>query len=668
MCRVRGLRAGLAVAASLIAAGPALTQVAPDTTRQIQNQPTLGAPKLDQVGQPSLDGGSAPRAEVLGSVEGRVQLASRPAAESVNQGELRRTTTPEATLRGLTSDEEAALERARAFADEATRVLDEIMPALERHGEALRVAQASTLDRQLLWSDDTERNLYARFVDWLDRSARDYSTYIVGPLASGTVAGAGSDVGPGRGAPARRAQVGSGAEQDLFDRLVDSVRRWFDKANRDYQSAIVRNLSDPPPTGTAGTWSGTTPKSVAVEASKPGAPPVKTTERFTPPAKTPVVAQKSAEPDGLEWLQDRVGRWFSRSNKDYNDIIVKKLSEPTGARPGDVAALPVRVPDRIEPPKAPVGTAPRVEEIKRDDAARLAEIERERAQAAEAQRLAALKLEEERALAAAEAAQRAEMARKAQEEQERLRLAAAEAAQRAEVLKREEQQRQQKAVDDAKRLAATEAARREEQQRQQKAAEDARKAAAAEAARLAEAQRAADEAERRRVAEAERRLAAERAQAEAVRRAEERARQVAAIDQTARTPRRAAERPDASSRVASAPRRAAKSGSAARRAYAKDGTRSGRQTARVAGRVQRARSGPAIAKAAYRGKARVRPHCAVSVVVPRVVVVEVRGGVYQSVFERDFDRRRIVVAYNSPLVAGVYGRNGCDTTIAVAPE
>lgn len=704
MYRVRSLGAGIALVASLVAVGSGSAQVALDTTRQIPNRLTLGALKLDQTGQQRLKEGSAPGAQVLVAEEGRfvsetladqaaswplmlpeplpsgahrAQVASRSEAEGMGQGEFRQVTMPGGALRALTSDEDAAVERARAFADEATRVLDEIMPVLERNGGGLRVAQASTGDRQLSWSVDTgrERDLYDRFFDWLDRSARQYSSYIVRSLASGTVVVAGSELEPaaGRGSLPRRAQVGSGVEKDLFEGVFDSVRRWFDKANKDYQGVIVRNLSDPPPTGSAS--NGTTPKRFMVEATKPGTPAVKSPERFTPSAKSPVVAQKSAEPEGLAWIQDRVGRWFSRSNKDYNDIIVKQLSEPTGGKPADLAAVPVRVPDRIEPPKAPVGAVSRIEEVKRDDAARLAEIERERAQRAEAQRLAELKIEEERKLAAVEAAQRAEAARKANEEQERQRLAALEAAQRAEVLRREEQERQ-KAAEDVKRLAATEAARREEQQRQQKAAEEARKSAATEAARLAASQRAADEAERRRVAEAERRQAAERAQADATRRAEERARQVAATDQTVRTPRRAAERSEASSRIVSAPRRVAKSGSAARRAYAKDSTRAraGRRSAQVVARVQRARSGPAIVRApqpAYRSKARVRSYCrpgrTVNVVVPRVVVVDVRGGVYQSVFERDYDRRRIVVAYNSPLAARVNGGEGCGTTLAIAP-
>ena len=701
MYGVWSVRAVAVVAAALILVPAALAQRLQDGSRQIDSRPTLGPIKFDQTGRYSLEGGSAPGAQVLVTVEGRfvgqtvangagawrlllpaplpegvhrVQVAARSQEDGIlRQGELSQIMVPDLRLRTLSTSDDAAVERARSFADEATKVLDELMPVLERNGGALQVAQVTKAERSAVRASDSvaERDLYDRVVDWLDRAARYYSSTVVRALSSGSGGGPGAVVvaDGGRVAAPRRAQVGSGVEKDFFDGLFDGVRRWFDRANKDYQGVIVRQLSEPAPTGAAVSRSVPAPKRDVVEAPRSSPPaadktPAKTPERSTP--KSVVLTQNSAGPEGLEWVQDRIGRWFGRANKDYSNIIVKQLSEPTSGRATELATVP-RAPERIEPPKPAVPAIPKAEEIKRDDAARRAEQE-------QAQRLAELKADEDKKRTMAETARRAEADKKLAEDQDRQRLAVADAAQRAEAERRVEQERRagqerQKAADDARRIASAEAAaraeaaRREEQQRQ-RSAEEARKVAAAEAAQQAAARRAEDE-ERRRTAAAQR-TAEERARREAA----------APVPSTRAPARRAAERADASSRLVSAPRRVAKA-SPARNAYAKETVRSRteRRSNQAAARVQRARSGPAAARGVQpgqRGKARVRPYCgprrSVMVTVPRVVVVEVVGGAYHSVFEKDYDRRRMVVASNSVLATNAAGGEACRTTIAVAPQ
>lgn len=697
-------RVGVAtiVAATLIAASPAASQRLQATTLAGGDWPILLSLNVAPNGRQGLAGLSAPGAQILVRVEGRlvgatiadgsgawsltltaplakgrhvVQIASRSMRDgALRHGEMTEVTVPEngsGALRELTSSEEHAIEQARSFADEATRIFDQLAPTLERGAGAGAPVPATGARAGLGLADDVagDRSVIDVAGDWIDRAARHYQGVIMHRLAVGEASGAGgAAAGDGSGqrgsaTPPRRAQVGA-PEKDVLDQIVEGVRAWFGRANKDYQAVIVRHLSEPAPTETSGVLGrsrstvAAVPRTTApasdrrtfVEKRAEQSAAVKSAEKSLPAAPAPKASApppaSAPQRDGIEIAQDALSGWFSRANRDYHTVIVRHLVE-TGGPPQTL--LP-RGDGPLPGPKGPPPASGGDEVAQSaEQAARLAAVERRRADEERA--------EQERQRQATEASRReAEQALKRSADEAAKANAAEEARRVANAQSQAEADRQRAMAADAARRA--EAAKRADDER--RASEDARRLAQVEAARVAAAQRIVEE-QKRRIAEEDRRRADEdrrRAEEERRRAAEAERKAVAAAGEAAAAE---AARESAGRRPAERAVRTEAAAGAKTRRPAEQAVRGTRAYAKVA--PPRVAAGRAVLRTAAAGNvsrpapSAVRARVLRSATCPnaRVVVVETRTGIYNSVFNKEVDQRRVVVAYNSPMASNALG-------------
>ena len=173
--------------------------------------------------------------------------------------------------------------------------------------------------------------------------------------------------------------------------IVDQVIEWFKRSDRDYQDEVIKKLSEPnapnpvtdaqkkletdrksaqggtpaaTPAPKATTSAPATPavpsapaakeppKSVAQPAPAPSAPTSVAQAPKTAPSTPPVATP--AAPQAEESIVDQVTNWFKRSEKDYQDEVIKKLSEPTTT---PTIATPAPTPAPMTPTPAPTVTA-----------------------------------------------------------------------------------------------------------------------------------------------------------------------------------------------------------------------------------------------------------------------------------------------------------------------
>ncbi len=402
--------------------------------------------------------------------------------------------TPSAPAKAQRIGDEEQLRRAGELAEPATKRFDELMREARTSGEA----QAGTPGAPIRMAQAT----------------------------------------PPSGGPTTGTSAAPAAKPDDDD-ILAPVWNWLERANRQYQGVIVKQLSEgspatslampqpvtpatPPvaaapkattPSTAVGQTPAPQPKVAQVPAQPtpaqpsvtPAAPPVKaptTTTAIAPPA--------AAEKDVFDTAQEAVSDWLDRANRQYQSVIVRRLADPSppesavaftkvpppATSPATVAQQPSSTPS--VPTKAVEDAARQADQIRREaEAKRLAELEVQRtadvkakadaaaAQKAEADRRAAeakLKADEERRIAEA----------KAKAEEETRRTAAAKA--KAEEDSRRVAEAKAKADDEARR--AAEARTKAEEERKQAEAraktETERKVAAAAAAATAAAKAEAD--------------------------------------------------------------------------------------------------------------------------------------------------------------------------------
>ncbi len=410
---------------------------------------------------------------------------------------------------------EEQLIRAGTLAEAATKRFDEIMSKGPAKQAETRVAQADTKHA---------------------------------PTVSGAAAGPQPRIAEVRTPETRVAQVGAGERSAARapggrgeDDFLNPVWEWLERANRQYQGVIVKQLSagEPAaslaaaapaatPTRTAAAQSTTTPPAT----STPKAPsPLSQRVGQLPLASTTnagganAAAPATAEKDYFEQAQEAVTDWLDRAKRQYQAVVVRRLSDPNPSE--SAMPSPKSVPAGISTVAVMAPTAPVAQPRAVEEAARLAEQQRREA---EAKRLAEQKAkadEEARRIAAAAVAAKAkadgEAARAKADEDARRVAAAAAAKAKADAVARA------RAEADAKARAEADAKVRAEQEARRLAAVAA--AAAAKSKAEAEAKARAEN-EARRVAAAARAKAEDdekaKADAEAKSRAELEARRVAA--------------------------------------------------------------------------------------------------------------------------------------------
>ena len=526
-----------------------------------------------------------------------------------------------ASLPHVAGSDEEQLRRASALAEAATRRFDELMPK----SAAATPAAPPVAPVAMAPSTTSDRIVVAQ--------AQPRQVPAASPIQTAQAQAPAKSTTPPAAAPASKP-----ADDDFLAPVWD----WLERSNRQYQSVIVKQLS----TGEGAPVTLAAPiPSVPVPSTRPvqpAAPPVASAPKSAPPATvvtqappatksvaqapapTPAAAPPAApavkpaapavtaaapqEKDFIDNIQESVTDWIDRSTRQYNSIIVKRLSDPN---PPDSAAALSRMPPVTAPPATiPVPAAPAVVASAKqptqkavEDAARLAEQQKRDAdnkrvtEAAETKRQAdARKGDEDARIAAAAKAKSDEDARiaaaaKAKSDED-ARIAAAakakadeDARRTAAKAKADEEKRladaaKAKAEDDA-RVAAAAKAKADEDKRladvaKAKAEQEARVAAAAKA-KADEDKRLADAAKAK--ADEDKRLADARARADADNRiAALAAVGAAAAAQKAETERKAAQaRADEEAKRAIETRRVADA--AATKAQAQAQAQSERQTA-----------------------------------------------------------------------------------------
>ena len=403
-----------------------------------------------------------------------------------------------ASLPHVAGSDEEQLRRASALAEAATRRFDELMPK----SAAATPAAPPVAPVAMAPSTTSDRIVVAQ--------AQPRQVPAASPIQTAQAQAPAKSTTPPAAAPASKP-----ADDDFLAPVWD----WLERSNRQYQSVIVKQLS----TGEGAPVTLAAPiPSVPVPSTRPvqpAAPPVASAPKSAPPATvvtqappatksvaqapapTPAAAPPAApavkpaapavtaaapqEKDFIDNIQESVTDWIDRSTRQYNSIIVKRLSDPN---PPDSAAALSRMPPVTAPPATiPVPAAPAVVASAKqptqkavEDAARLAEQQKRDAdnkrvtEAAETKRQAdARKGDEDARIAAAAKAKSDEDARiaaaaKAKSDEDARIAAAAKA----------------KADEDARRTAAK--AKADEEKRladaaKAKAEDDARVAAAAKA-------------------------------------------------------------------------------------------------------------------------------------------------------------------------------------------
>lgn len=419
--------------------------------------------------------------------------------------------------------EEEQLRRAGALAEAATKRFDELMPKsgaapsnttqqaqaqIQTQTAPIRMAQATspTQTPAVPSAKPDDDDILAPVWNWFERANRQYQGVIVKQLSEGNPATSLASP-PAPAAPSTRtvvapAPIVTPPKATTPNTVVGQVP----PANQ----APTAKTTPPATVAQAPTAPSVTPSAPAAKApvaTPPQAPATKA------PAPTAAAAPVAAEKDIFDQLQDTVGDWLDRANRQYQTVIVRRLSDPnpnesaiTLTRPSMPEQPPVAV---AQQPQPPAGQAKAVE-----DAARLAEQQRRDTEAkrlveAETKRAVDTKAKAEDDRKVAEA--------KAKADEER-RIADAKA----------------KSDEEAKRVAAATAAKadadRKTAEAKAKADEDRRvaeaKAKTDEERKVTEAKAKADE--DRRVAEAKTKADEERRTAEAKAKADEESKRVAA--------------------------------------------------------------------------------------------------------------------------------------------
>ncbi len=351
------------------------------------------------------------------------------------------------------------------------------------------------------------------------------------------------------------------AARPANDDFLAPVWDWLERANRQYQAVIVKQLTEGEP-ATSLAQPAPSPQPAPKQVAQPAAPkapaasapsavvsPAPPAPPAAPPAAPPkAVAQAPSQPsvtppapsaappgvpvapaaparvaapvekDAFDEVLETVNDWLDRASRQYQAIIVRRLSDPN---PTESAMPSVKNLPPASQPAVVAATTPPPQPKAVEDAAKIAEQQRREA---EASRVAAAKAE-------ADAKARAEAESKARAEDEARRVAAAAKA-------KADAEAKAKADEEASRVAAAAAAKaRADAEAKAKAEDDARRVAVAAAAAAAKAKDDADakakaEEDARKVAAAAKAKADADAQAKAeavaMAKVEEEARRVAA--------------------------------------------------------------------------------------------------------------------------------------------
>lgn len=616
--------AAVAMGMCLVVAGTVITPPSPATAQGGQ-MPVIDRVVIDGGQAGMVEGSSAPGAHVVLRANGqlvghglagdqgkwRVQL-SRP----LDAGEHRITVTartlgldqelPGAEMRvavpadggparaalpriaGAAEDEQ--LRRAGVLAEAATKRFDELMAKAPDARSEIRVAQATapagsgsrpvsdqTRVAQAAPPPRAEDDFLGPVWDWLERANRQYQGVIVKQLSAGEPATTLASPAPAT-APSRSAAVAPPPAA-------------APKAAAP-PAAVVGQAAPPKAAPPAATPTATPAAPTAAPASTPTSTPA---VAKAPAARAPVTDDK----DIFDQIQETVADWLDRASRQYQAVVVRRLSDPN---PSESAMVSLRSAPAagtavaVATPTAPVAQPKAVE-----DAARLAEQQRREA---EAKRLAELKAKSDadaKAKADADVKAKAEAEAKAKAEENARRVAAAAAA-------------KAKADADAKAKADADAKARAEAEAKARAEEEARRVAAAAASAAAKAKADAEakaraEEEARRVAAAARAKAEAdsktRADAEAKARAEEEARRVAAAAAAkAKAEAEAKQRADADAKAAAAAAAVAAAAAARAEQARKDAAAKAEQEAKRVADASKAVSDRQAAEAARIAKAK----------------------------------------------------------------
>lgn len=404
---------------------------------------------------------------------------------------------------------------------------------------------------------DRPSDITAPVVDWLERSARDYQGIIVKGLSQPQLqSGAGASakapdlkpVAPTGAAPSAppAASPSDGGIGAMIGSLQSSAEEWLAKANRDYQTEIVRKLEAPQPGGAGSIASQKAPQPSPTSPAPPADPPAAKSA-----ADADAKLKAAAEEDQRKRVAAREAEEAQRREAIKRAEDAKRAADAakSAPKPADAAKSPPVADGKPSPSP--------------DAAAKTAQVEAAKSEAAKAD------------------ATKAEAARRLAEEQAK--------AQAEDLRRRNDEFARQKARDEADRQAAD--ARKQDEQRiaEQKRIEDEAKRAR-EAADRAQAER---EKAQRDMREAEARRDADRAAAEAARKlaSEARAREgdLKAAQEAARKAEESRLAADGARRAMDAQSRAAQI--AAEQAARADASAKAADLAQKA--VAAARSGPA---------------------------------------------------------------------------
>ncbi len=465
---------------------------------------------------------------------------------------------PQTQGRGGETD---AMRRAGELARDANRHFDTLMPKVTGSETApSRIAQAQPQAAVKPVGTTSSISQLSPLWSWLETSNREYQRVIVKTLSSGgpasqsiasqrgerPAAPVGAPVpDPGRAKPQPRAPGESApavvAEQrsvqptppepratqpsgqpsgdaGTFEQMQVAVQKWFSRANREYNSQIVKRLADQGGGPAAPAERDRAPTTVAaVPATAP-----KRDDGRADSARQLAEAAKKAE---LQRREEQGRRMIELAQqKAQSEAAARQSEQQQKAAEARKAAEAKQAAEVAARAKAEQAERAAQEKQRQQQAAELARREQERKEAdAAAQRLRA---EESRRAALVAAEQKREAALREAEARKR------EAARQAEQRRLADEKRK---TEEAARIAAAraEAERKRAATREQEAARLAR-------LQIAEERRAIERAREQRIAreakEEEDRLAAERRLMEAARRAEQ-DRQAAALRQRTETPK-----------------------------------------------------------------------------------------------------------------------------------